>query len=133
VAHACFDGLRRVSATRLEAALTDFVPQRELRVGFLRPRDPDPPAQGEVAGRWPETSQRRLAEAELASLSRAELQLMRNEIFARHGLIFRTDAMRSHFARQPWYQPKHDNVDALLTSVERANIGLIRARERAAN
>lgn len=133
VAHGCFDGLRRVSATRVEATLADFVPQRELRVGFLRPRDPDPPASSNVAGRWPETSQRRLNDVELANLSRADLQLMRNEIFARHGLIFRTDAMRGHFTRQPWYRPTRDNVDALLTPIERANVGLIRARERAAN
>lgn len=134
VALACFEGMTRVSPGRLEVRLADFVPQRDLKVVFLAVRSPDAPdapADGPPQGRFPEASQRPLGESDLAGLSLAELRLMRNEIFARRGYIFRREDLRRHFAAQPWYRPRFDDVTAQLAPVERANLQAIQARERA--
>lgn len=57
----------------------------------------------------------------MASLSKTELRLMRNEIFARHGYIFKSADLRNHFSKQPWYNARYSNVDAMLTPIEHAD------------
>ncbi len=54
---------------------------------------------------------------------------MRNEIFARHGYIFKRSDLYNHFAKKPWYNPQHNDVSHLLTQVEKENIRLIKAFE----
>jgi hypothetical protein len=63
---------------------------------------------------------------------------MRNEIYARHGWIFRRPDLRNYFASQPWYRPRSDNayysnrqVEAELTPIERRNLQIIGSRENA--
>lgn len=58
-----------------------------------------------------------------------ELKIMRNEIFARHGYIFTTDAMKKHFSAQTWYKPSKSNVDNLLNPIEKKNISTIKDAE----
>lgn len=82
-----------------------------------------------LPGQFPEASQRTLTQRELQQYQRSNLRLMRNEIFARYGYRFRSDDLARHFARQPWYRPRYDNVDDRLTALERANVALIRAVE----
>lgn len=134
VALACFEGMARVSPGRLEARLADFVPQRELKVVFVtvhRQDGEDAPADAAAQGRFPEASLRRLSEGDLARLPLADLRLMRNEIFARRGYVFRREDLRRHFAAQPWYRPRFDDVMTQLSAIERANLQAIQARERA--
>lgn len=99
---------------------------------------PAPAPQAAWGGRWPWTSTRLIQPAELDALSLGELELMRNEIYARHGWIFRRPDLRNYFTSQPWYRPKSDNayysnrqVEAELTPVERRNIQIIVSRENA--
>jgi hypothetical protein len=54
-----------------------------------------------------------------------ELRLMRNEIFANHGYIFKSDDLRKYFSQQLWYNPSFENVDHLLTDIEKHNVNLI--------
>ena len=49
---------------------------------------PAPAPQAARGGRWPWTSGRLIQPAELWPLSLGELELMRNEIYARHGYVF---------------------------------------------
>ena len=49
---------------------------------------PAPAPQAAWGGRWPWTSGRLIRPGELGPLSLGELELMRNEIYARHGWIF---------------------------------------------
>lgn len=70
-----------------------------------------------------------LSANDLRGYSKWDLKIMRNEIFARHGYIFKTPEMKSYFARQNWYVPLYDNVDQLLSGTERKNIQLIKAFE----
>lgn len=54
---------------------------------------------------------------------------MRNEIFARHGYIFRTDDMKRYFSQQPWYRAQSNDVLSSLSPIELANIETIKAAE----
>ena len=85
---------------------------------------PAPAPQAAWGGRWPWTSSRLIRPAELGPLSLGELELMRNEIYARHGYVFNDQNLQNYFSSQPWYRPKGDNNSAIaeLTPVERQNI-----------
>jgi hypothetical protein len=87
------------------------------------------PAQGGTPGNYPESSARNLNESELASKSCFELKIMRNEIYARHGYIFKTDDMRAYFSRQSWYRPSAADVSGQLSGVEKRNTQLIKQYE----
>lgn len=78
-----------------------------------------------VSGRFPEASLRYLTADDLNSLSKYNLKIMRNEIFARYGYIFQTEDMRDYFNRQSWYTPRYNDVNSFLTKIEKANIDLI--------
>ena len=61
----------------------------------------------------------------------SNLQVMRNEIFARHGYKFRPGGdMDGYFCTQDWYEPKYDDVTSKLTEIERINIALIQILEK---
>jgi hypothetical protein len=77
---------------------------------------------------FPNSSRRRLTQADLAGLSPAQLRLARNEIFARNGRVFVDPALERHFAAFPWYHPRPGPVR--LNAVEQANVQLIAAAER---
>ena len=60
---------------------------------------------------------------------------MRNEIYARHGWVFRRPDPRRYFEGQPWYRPNPDGlanrmVEAELSGVERRNVQIIQEQER---
>ena len=59
------------------------------------------------------------------------LQIMRNEIYARHGYAFRPGGtMYAYFGKQIWYQPQYDDVTSKLTEIEQINIALIQVLEK---
>lgn len=58
-------------------------------------------------------------------LSVEDLDIMRNEIFARYGLKFKTEKWQKYFSTKPWYKPQSDNVDSKLTDIEKHNIQVI--------
>ena len=61
----------------------------------------------------------------------ANLQIMRNEIFARYGHKFAAGGeMAKHFATQTWYKPQFDDVTSKLTEIELINIALIQLLEK---
>ena len=80
-------------------------------------------------GRFPQTSLHVLSDGDFAGLTCADMRLMRNEIYARHGHIFVSPDMRDHFAAQPWYTPQVADATGLLTPVEKENIALVMKRE----
>ena len=54
---------------------------------------------------------------------------MRNEIYARHGYIFKTQKMIEYFNNQSWYNPRFNNVEAQLSVIEKKNIKFIQSYE----
>ncbi len=72
---------------------------------------------------------------ELESLSDWELEIARNEIYARHGREFSNEALREYFEGQPWYEPRYsaeefDALDGVLNQTEVANAELILSIEQ---
>ena len=88
-----------------------------------------------VPGTYPEGSTRLLSEEELENYDADELRIMRNEIFARHGYIFRTDDMSEHFASEPWYEgtiADASEVSRQFSDIEKKNVETIKAAEKKA-
>jgi hypothetical protein len=140
----CFVGIIFLTAPTLAQNLDDGWADEEVAPPAPPEKAPPPappPAptpQAAWGGRWSWTSGRLIQPAELAPLSLGELELMRNEIYARHGWIFRRPDLRNYFESQPWYRPKSDNafysnrqVEAELSPVERSNLQIIVSRENA--
>jgi YARHG domain-containing protein len=70
-----------------------------------------------------------IAETMLRGLSLHELRLLRNEVYARHGRIFKTMWIQQYFGFQPWYDPKEDFKDEELTGPDKTNVETIVAYE----
>ena len=77
-------------------------------------------------GDYPEASERKLTYDDVSRLNKFELKIMRNEIFARYGYIFKTQDMKSHFSTQRWYQPLYADVTNRLSRLEKENVEYIR-------
>lgn len=70
-----------------------------------------------------------VTEAMLRGLSLHELRLLRNEIYARRGRIFKTLWIQQYFGSQMWYDPKEDFKDEDVTGTDKTNIETIVALE----
>jgi hypothetical protein len=81
----------------------------------------------------PDSSIRPLTDSDLRGLTPEELRLARNEIYARHGRVFRDAELQAYFDAKPWYQsiPKlPQGTEPILTSLEMANVKMIISYER---
>lgn len=70
-----------------------------------------------------------ISEAMLRGLSLHELRLLRNEIYARHGRVFKTLWLQQYFGSQPWYDPNEDFKDEELSGPDKTNVETIVAYE----
>ncbi len=66
---------------------------------------------------------------ELSTLSRRDLRILRNTIYARKGRTFDSAVVRSYFEGASWYKPKADYDDSVLTAVDHKNVAIIRSVE----
>lgn len=79
---------------------------------------------------FPESSSSYLSKSQVKSLSNYQLGIARNEIYARHGYIFKLKTFRDYFESQSWYVPRYSNESSIqLNSVEVYNVDLIKAEE----
>ena len=74
-------------------------------------------------------SERLLTESDLNGLTKNDMKIMRNEIYARHGYIFKTKSMKKYFAAQPWYEGLYDEVSSMLSEIEIKNVEFIKKHE----
>ncbi|MEP6900580.1 MAG: YARHG domain-containing protein [Actinomycetota bacterium] len=58
-----------------------------------------------------------------------DLRVLRNEIYARHGRVFKDRQLQKYFSEQPWYKPNPDFKDELLTEKEYKNLAIIKEAE----
>ena len=99
---------------------------------------PAAPSYQAPPGRWPETSLRKLTAEELdpERISRKEMSLMKNEIYARHGYIFQVSReLKQHFESQSWYRgttTDQRQVYMEFSDVEKYNVELISNYEKVA-
>lgn len=70
-----------------------------------------------------------ITEAELHGKSNAELRVMRNEVYARHGRVFQAGDLHTYFSQRPWYRQNPSYSDTLLTEVDSQNIKVIQEFE----
>ncbi len=66
---------------------------------------------------------------DLGGMSKADLRVARNEVFARHGRAFSSEDLQAHFGSQDWYQVNADYSDAMLTDADTAKVALIASFE----
>jgi serine/threonine protein kinase len=74
-------------------------------------------------------SERAIGDQDLANKSVLELDIMRNEVFARYGRRFQDPELQSYFGSQPWYKPLYapdQFPEELLTPIEMQNVTYIR-------
>jgi len=76
-----------------------------------------------------DSSVRPLTPEDVADLDKAQLRIARNEIYARHGRIFKSPDLAAHFSRYPWYRPTAAEV--ALSPLEQANVDLLQRAEAA--
>lgn len=77
---------------------------------------------------FPDSNSRLISAGELSSLSKAELRLARNEIFARRGRIFKSADLTAHFSHFDWYRPTSTEVQ--VNDIEKANAKAMQAEEQ---
>jgi hypothetical protein len=61
----------------------------------------------------------------LHGLSLHELRLLRNEVYARHGRMFRAEWLQQYFFFQPWYAPDENFKDEELSGNDKLNVETI--------
>lgn len=74
------------------------------------------------------SDQRYITKEELDALTREEVELARNEIYARHGYVFKTEKYAQYFSSKAWYHPnpEYDSLDdTQFTEIEKKNRDLI--------
>jgi hypothetical protein len=99
----------------------------------VAPATPVPTAAPNADYLLPESNTRYLTEADLAGLTHEQLCFARNEIFARHGRIFKTPQIAAYFNSKPWYKGTiaPDKFDEkVFNKYESANVGFIRDYEK---
>lgn len=82
---------------------------------------------------FPESHFQYLKKWELEGLSKEELKIARNEIYARHGRMFQDDSLQAYFNSCSWYTPSiapEDFKESMLNEVEIANRDLIVSYEK---
>src|SRR5215212_8646517 len=68
---------------------------------------------------------RAITEQMMRGLSLHELRLLRNEIYARHGRMFRAEWLQQYFFFQPWYAPDENFKDEQLSGNDKLNVETI--------
>lgn len=70
----------------------------------------------------PNSSKNIVIEADLYNLSRYEIDTARNEIYARHGYIFKNESYAAYFTGKPWYKKNPKFKESQLSNIEKKNI-----------
>ena len=70
-----------------------------------------------------------ISDAMLRGLSLHELRLLRNEIYARHGRVFKTLWLQQYFGSQMWYDANESFKDEEMSGPDKTNVETIVAYE----
>jgi hypothetical protein len=82
---------------------------------------------------WPSQATRIISSNELANCDCYQLEILRNEIYARHGRIFKRQDLQQYFGSQTWYYPDPSNPNGSrgLNKFEQRNATTILQYEKA--
>jgi hypothetical protein len=70
-----------------------------------------------------------ITEETLGAMFAEDLRVLRNEIYARHGRVFKDAELQKYFVAQAWYKPNPDFKDDQLNEIEIKNLAKIREAE----
>ena len=73
-----------------------------------------------------------ITRALLQGLFVEDVRKMRDEIYARHGKVFKDPWTQKYFASFDWYKANPNYSDASLSPVEKGNLAVIAAYEKKA-
>ncbi|MEZ3487217.1 MAG: DUF4234 domain-containing protein [Lachnospiraceae bacterium] len=86
---------------------------------------------------FPDSDKKYLSEDEVRSVTAEDMAIGRNEVFARHGYIFKDEGLRAYFESTSWYEgtvPSDQfNADAVFNDFEKKNVELIKRVENEVN
>lgn len=68
----------------------------------------------------------RFTESDLSLLSAKELTYLRNQIYAKHGYVFKSQELNTYFKQFNWYHPDPNVTAAVLNDTEKANAEFIK-------
>lgn len=117
------DGLLSRTESYNISYLQDYERRRDRGGVFTPPRRP-PTSSSQIL---PQSASRQLTNDDIAGLNPRERYYARNEIYARHGYIFRSRELRQYFESKTWYTPRRGVSEADLTPVERYNVQFLAA------
>lgn len=70
-------------------------------------------------------STQKLNEKDIKNLRKLDLEIIKNSVFARHGYSFKKETYRDFFEQTNWYIPVSNNVDNVLSPMEKNNVALL--------
>ena len=73
-----------------------------------------------------------VTEETLGAMFAEDLRVLRNEIYARRGRIFKDPKLQKYFEAQAWYKANPDFKDEMLSEIEAKNLAMIRQAEEIA-
>jgi hypothetical protein len=73
-----------------------------------------------------------LTEEVLSGLFTEDLRILRNEIYARRGRVFKDKELQKYFESTDWYKPNPEFKDEMLGEIEFKNLAAIRSAEETA-
>lgn len=74
-------------------------------------------------------AQKKYSRSDIRDNALFELQLLRNEIFARHQYTFQNQRLKEYYSQFEWYQPTTNDIQ--LNAIEQHNVQLFKTREAA--
>jgi hypothetical protein len=77
----------------------------------------------------PRMLDRQIVAKDLADLSRRDLRILRNMVYARHGRPFQSLVLQQYFGNMEWYKPDPAYSDSRLSALDKRNVQVIRSVE----
>lgn len=75
------------------------------------------------------TDKRLVTDSDLTGMTKNQLRVARNEIYARHGYIFNSQELKDYFGDKVWYHPSESFNDSQLSEIEKDNVKRIKSYE----
>lgn len=113
---------RKIVISKISIAASDYLANKKTETSLSLIDESLP-------GDYSAFSTREVTAADMDGREAAELRIARNEIFARHGYIFKSEDLQEHFAQFDWYKAEFANVDSKMTALEKKNIAVLKRRE----
>lgn len=102
------------------------LPESTMKTGLKSTAKPTPAKQQEDSDYLiPGSDTRKVTVSDLAGMSAQELTYARNEIYARHGKVFKHNELNRYFQTKSWYHADPSFVDTMTSSLEQNNASFI--------